>query len=204
MVPDILKFSQIIFRQGKHKDCQRIAELDSLASGGAIDFLFRDLVPGLSPVQIVAHNFKNDFYPFTYKSAIVAEYQKEVIGFALSFPAQYHCITDEMRAFFPPDRLEHFKDFFSNRVENSYYLDAFAVAPSHQRCGIGKQLMALTMAKAKKEGFDVLSLIVFADNTSAIPFYEQCGFKTIKPVELEPHELIPHQGGCLLMAADIP
>jgi MFS family permease len=108
-------------------------------------------------------------------------------------------ISEEMRRYFPKDRLAHFNNFFSSRVEESFYLDGLGVAPNYQRLGIGSRLIELTKKKTRQEGYNALSLIVFADNTEAIKLYERCGFQTVKPIELNPHERIPHQGGCLLM-----
>ena len=45
--------------------------------------------------------------------------------------------------------------------------------------------------------------MVFADNLDAKRLYVRCGFKTVKSVELKPHALIPHEGGCLLMKCEI-
>ena len=43
------------YRQGKKDDSQRIAELDHIASGGAVEYLFHDLVPGLSAIQLLSN-----------------------------------------------------------------------------------------------------------------------------------------------------
>jgi ribosomal protein S18 acetylase RimI-like enzyme len=69
--------------------------------------------------------------------------------------------------------------------------------------GIGTQLIALTKKKAKEEGFKALSLMVLADNTDAQRLYARCGFKTVAAVELKSHDLIPHEGGCLLLKCEI-
>ena len=198
-----MQINDILFREGRFEDCDRIAELDDMASGGAIDYLFHDLIPGLTPVQIVAKNFERDEYPYTYKSAIVAQYNDQVIGFALSYPAAYHTVSEEMRRYFPSERLAHFNDFFSSRVEGSYYLDGLGVDPVFQRRGIGRRLINLTKMKAGEKGYPSLSLITFADNVEAVKLYERCGFQTVKPVELNSHARIPHQGGCLLMKCDL-
>jgi len=198
-----MHINDIHFREGRFADCNRIAALDDMASDGAIDFLFHDLIPGLTPIQIIARNFERDEYPFTYKSAIVAEYRNEVIGFALSYPAEFHTISEEMRRYFPPDRVAHFHDFFSTRVEGSYYLDGLGVDPDLQRLGIGSRLIRLTKEKAMEKGYPALSLIAFADNGEAIKLYERCGFQPVKAIELLPHERIPHQGGCLLMNCEL-
>ncbi len=194
-----MNISKVTFRAARKEDSHRIAELDNMASEGALDFLFHNLIPGMTPVQIVANGLENDHYPHSYRSVIVAEHDKRIVGMSLSFQSSYHAITDEVRTFFPPDRLEHFRDFFSSRVEDSYFLDALAVDEEYRRRGIGAELILRTIRKAKQEGFGTLSLIVFADNERALGLYKKIGFTTVKRIKLEAHPLIPHDGGCLLM-----
>lgn len=191
------------YRAAKKEESYRIAELDYIASGGASEYLFHNLVPNSTPVQVVAHGLENDSYPHSYHSAIVAEIDNEIIGMALSFPSKFHCINDEMRKFFPSERLEHFKEFFSARVDNSYLLDALCVDKEYRNKGIGEKLLQKTIEKARNEGFFLLSLLVFADNHKAVKFYKNHGFTIEREVELKKHELIPHKGGCLLMKAEI-
>lgn len=192
---------ELDYRLGKKEDSGRIAQLDYLASGGAAEYLFHDLVENVSPVELIASSLENDEYPHSYRSAIVVEHNNEIIGMSLSFPAKYHTITDELRNFLPVDRLEHFKHFFSTRVEGSYFLDALCVDERYRNNGIGSKLIELTKRKAKDEGFDILSLIVFADNREARQLYEREGFENVRNIELQPLELVPHEGGCILMKA---
>ena len=193
----------IKYRQGKKKDCAKLAELINIASDGVVEYLFHGLVPGMTPVQVVAHNHENDNYPHSYKSTIVATTENDIVGMALSYPAFYHKITDEMRSFFPADRLEHLSHFYSSRIENSWYLDDLCVIESHRRNGIGEKLIYLTKEKAIENGYNALSLIVFADNSLAIPVYKRTGFEIIQKVELRGNEFIKHNGGCLLMKCEI-
>ncbi len=194
-----MHINEIVFREGRKEDSQRTAELDNIASGGALDFLFSGLVPGMTPVQIVAHGLENDHYPHSYRSTIVTEHNGEVVGMSLSFPSQYHAVTEELRNFLPADRLEHFREFFSSRIEESWYLDALCVNERYRNIGIGRELIIRTAHKAKKEKFSALSLLVFADNKTAVRLYRKTGFEIEKRVRLEPHPLLPHKGGCLLM-----
>ncbi len=187
------------YRQGEKDDSNRIAELDYIASGGAMEYLFHDLVPNMSATQILSNGLEQDVYPHTFRSCIVAEFDQKIIGMALSYPAHFHCITEELVNFLPPDRLERFREFYSSRVEGSYFLDAMAVDEKCRGKGIGKSLLEYTKVKARNESYTELSLIVFADNVRAIRFYEQHGFKGIKNIQLERHRLIPHEGGCTLM-----
>ena len=189
----------INYRQGEKDDSQRIAELDYIASGGAVEYLFHDLVPGLSAVQLLSNGLEQDEYPHTYRSCIVAESDQKIVGMALSYPAEFHGITDELESFLPADRLERFREFYSSRVEGSYYLDAMCVDEMCKGKGIGKAFLEQTKIKASSEDYRELSLIVFADNTRAISLYEHNGFEGVKNIELEQHKLIPHEGGCILM-----
>ena len=193
----------VIYREGEKKDSLRIAELDSIASGGAIDFLFHDLIPNMTPVEIVASNLENDNYPHSYRNVMVAEHDEAIIGMSLSFPGKYHKITDVMKSFFPQDRINHFKNFFTAPVKDSFFLDALCVEKNFRNRGIGSKLIELTKNRARKGGYDSLSLIVFKDNTNAQNVYKKNGFKVIEQVELHPHRLMPHEGGCVLMKAMI-
>ena len=197
------KDMNIIYRNARKEDSVRLAELDNIASGGAVEYLFRDLIPNMSPVEIVATNYSEDRYPHSYRSAIVAEYDGHIVAMSLSFPGSFHKITDEMTNFFPAERIEHFKYFFSAPVEDCYLLDALCVDKQYRRKGIGEKLLELTELKAKSDGYATLSLLVWRDNVKALKFYDKNGFKKISSVELHYHELMPHKGGCLLMKKNI-
>lgn len=193
----------ITYRTGRKSDCLQMAAMINIASGGVVEFLFHDLMPELTPAHIVAQNLQNSQGSHTYKNAIVAASDDRMIGLALSFPSHFHKITTQMRQYFPPDRLEHLGDFYAARVEDSFFLDALCVDQQLRGKGIGNKLISLTKKKAAQEGFDTLSLVVFADNKAAIRVYQRNGFEVVAPVELNSHERIPHEGGCLLMKSGI-
>jgi len=111
----------VSYRQGNKGDCHRIAELDYIASDGAVEYLFHDLVPDKSALQLLSDGLEQDVYPHTFRSCIVAEFDQKIIGMALSYPAHFHCITDELTNFLPANRLEKFHEFYSARVEGSYF-----------------------------------------------------------------------------------
>ena len=189
----------ITYRAGGREDCPRLAEFVYIASDGVVEFLFHDLIDGVSPIQMVAHNLEKDSGYYTYKNTFVAESDTGVVGACFYYPSRYHVISDEMKAFFPADRIDHLKHILSGRVEDSLYLDTLCVDEKVRRNGIGGELIALTKKKATEEGFNALSLIALADNTNAHRLYFRCGFEVVAEVPMEPHELIPHEGGALLM-----
>ncbi len=48
------------YRQGKKEDSQRIAELDYIASDGVVEYLFHDVVPGLSALQLLSNGLEQN------------------------------------------------------------------------------------------------------------------------------------------------
>ncbi len=190
---------EIQYRQGRKEDCLAIADLIRAASGGVVDFLFRELVPRMTPVQMVARNLERDHPPHTFRNAIVAEGEGIVTGMALSYPSHLHGITEGMKKFFPPDRLEQVRPYYSAPVGRSLFLDAIAVKDEFRGKGIARKLILLTQDKARQSGYDALTLIVFAQNRNARQLYERLGFEVVEEIMIMPHELISYQGDCLLM-----
>ena len=187
------------YRPAEKADSERIAELISLASDGVVDFLFHDLVPEMTPVQVVAYNLAQDHYPHSYRSAVVALNGTDIVGMALSYPSTYHQVTDEMRGFFPAQRLEHLHDFYTANIPQSWFLDALAVEPAYRRQGIGTRLIGLTKEIAKDNGYKKLSLIVFRDNAPALALYEALGFSQVAHIHLAANAFIHHTDGCALL-----
>jgi ribosomal protein S18 acetylase RimI-like enzyme len=191
----------IDYRAATREDSGVMADLIRIAAGGVVDFLFHDLIQGVTPVQILANGLKNDRFPHTYKNAVVAVSESAVIGVALSYPSEHHGVTEALRAFVPRDRLDHLAAFYEARVENSLYLDSLAVFEEFRGQGVGSRLISLTKEKTLAAGFDTVSLIALADNAPALSVYQRHGFEVVAEIPVAPHELIPHQGGSLLLEA---
>lgn len=193
----------VIYRSARAEDSHGIAELINLASGGIIEFLYEALMPEMNPVELLARGLEMGRYPYNYTTCIVAEDVDSVVGVSHSYPSCYHLITDKIREFFPPERIGHLEDFYRARVENSWFLESLGVDPRFQGKGIGSRLIDLTRKRALEEGYSSLSLLVFADNEGAIRLYRKKGFTKERHVRVEPHELIPHEDGCILMKMDL-
>ena len=140
----------------KRKIAYRLAELINVASDGVMEFLLRDLISNITRVQEIAHHLEGGNYAHSYRSAIVTEYEQMVVGMVLYYASLFHRITEEMQEFFPKDRLEHLRSFYSARVENSLFLDALCVEKEFPGKGIGSELMSLTKKRAKENRCDVI------------------------------------------------
>lgn len=191
------------YRPGRKHDCRELAELIVLSSGGVVEYLYRSVFPGRSPVRVITDALEGDIYPLTYKNAVVAGYRDGIAGMALSFPSRFHGISPVLASRLPPEQLDHMRDFYHARVEGSWYVDALGVYERFRGRGIGKRLMELTEERAREAGYRVVSLIVFADNTRAMNLYRSLGFQVVRRVDLAENEFIRYTGGCLLLSREI-
>ena len=193
----------ILYRTGKIEDCFKIAEGIDLASGGIMNFLFEGLLDNHTVTEVMAELLRDETGYDSYKNAIVAEYQDDIIGIVYSYPAKFHEISAETREFFPSERLEILADFFNSRVENSLFLDSIYVDEKFRGHGISNRLIALTKQKAKKNGHKQLSLMVMNNNMIARRAYERNNFKTVKHIDVKQHRLMPNKGGIYLLVSDV-
>ncbi len=189
----------ITFQTAVENDSLVIADMINFASGGVVEFLFHDLITGMTPAQMIAFSLKEDKNYHTYKNAITAICDNIIIGMIMSYSSEFHCIDEEMRAFVPRERIEYMKDIYESKVDNSLFIDALFVDLKFRNRNIGMNLLVSAKDKAINNYFKSLSLIVLADNVAAIKLYEKFGFKIIKNVDIKPCELIPHEGGGYLM-----
>ena len=101
------------------------------------------------------------------------------------------------------ERLEPLRDFYSSRVEGSWFLDTLCVVKSYRRRGIGRRLISLTADKTATEGCNILRLIVFADNTRSLPLYRRTGFSVVKTIKLQRNEYMKSHDVCYLMKREV-
>ena len=193
----------ILYRTGKIEDCYKIAEGIDLASGGIMSFLFEGLLENYTVAEVMANTLRDETGYDSYKNAIVAEYQDNIIGIVYSYPAKFHEITNEERNFFPSDRLELLGDFFNSRVDDSLFLDSIYVDDKFRGQGIANRLIELTKQKAQKYGHKQLSLMVMNTNMTARRAYERNSFTVVKHINVQEHRLITNKGGIYLLVSDV-
>lgn len=194
---------EILYRKGKVEDCSKIAEGINLASGGIVEFLFHGLLANNTATEIMADFLRDETGYDSYKNAIVAEYQGEIVGVVYSYPAKFHEISEETKEFFPSNRLALLAEFFNSRVDNSLFLDSIYVDGNFRGRGIGSTLIELTKQKARESGYTQLSLMVMNENTTARRTYERTGFTIVKHIAVKEHHLIPNKGGIYLLVSDV-
>ncbi len=64
-------------------------------------------------------------------------------------------------------------------AEDGSVIPLVAVAPTHHRRGLGRQLLEATMSWASREGCSSIRVVTQLTNTSAIALYNACGFRLV-------------------------
>nr|WP_240953411.1 N-acetyltransferase [Sneathiella chinensis] len=101
------------------------------------------------------------------------------------------------------ERLDHVRELYTHRLENSYYVHALSVDDSLQGQGAGRALLDLAYEIAQDEGFDSVSLHVWRDNERAFDLYQKNGFKPVTDIRIDRHDRLPHDGGMILMKHEL-
>ena len=193
----------IKYREAQKEDCPLLAEYIYYASDGVLEYLFKDIIPGMTVTQLLTHGLQDEKKYNSYKDVIVAEHNQKIVGMIQSYSTIYHRIDDEMKSFVPSERLEQFKEFYNTKVDHSLLINTMFVDEKFRRKGIGTAFISLAREKAKSLDFDTLSLYVLSDNVTAQKVYYYNGFKVIKEIDFKDAAIINHKGGIYLMSYDI-
>ena len=183
-------------------DISHLARFQMASYGGYADVMYDDAVPGLTPRQILEMRFEQEGTTFHYTHGSIAELDGECAGGVHGYPVDDED-SDPPDVFIPKDRLYYFAPLEGLVLPGSYYLNIISVEPDFRGKGVGKCLLDHVMAQAREAGFEKISLLAFEANTAAIGLYQSVGFQELKRRPVVPHPALVHDGGILLMAADL-
>jgi ribosomal protein S18 acetylase RimI-like enzyme len=184
-------------RAARAEDSEAIARFICMAGDGLYEFLFDDLIPFVTAVDFLAAGVAGEGYPISYRHCRVAVDGERVVGAANVFPADW--LREERYALLPAERQEHVRAMMQLQDWGSMFLNSLAVSEACRGQGVGARLLDWACAQARAQGFDRLSLHVWADNTPAIAFYAARGFVRLGLAEVAAHARLAHAGGSLLM-----
>ena len=172
-------------RQAESSDAESLAKLINLAGECIPNWLWtRACVEGQTPLEIGIERAKRKSGGFSYKNALVAEASGTPIGMVLSYP-----IT-EAPTENPDDLPAPIAPFVAleKLSVNTWFINALAVFAEAQSQGVGSQLLAAAENLARTNGFNKMSIQVYAQNTGAVRLYARHGYKQVAsdPVRLHP------------------
>ncbi|WP_409334406.1 GNAT family N-acetyltransferase [Bradyrhizobium sp. AUGA SZCCT0283] len=170
-----------------------------IAGGGIYEFLFDDLIPFVTAVDLLSSGIGGEQYPISYRNCCVASLGRdgEIVAAANVFPADL--LKEDQFVLLGSERHNHIRPMLELQDWGSMFLNSLAVSDAHRGSGIGATLLGWAEARAAEAGYDRLSLHVWADNTPAVNFYEARRFVRVGTARIPAHPRLPHIGGSILM-----
>ena len=185
------------YRCARRDDVDAIADLMMHASGNVLRFLLAELAPEVPPRALLVHLALQEDERRSYRHCLVAEVGATVVGVANAFPAELFrsALLDEGLS----ARENHLRPVTALQDWDSFVLSGLAVDPLHRGRGIGSTLIERVSDRARRGGFDRLSLHVWSDNGPARRLYRRAGFTVVARAQVADHPDLGHRGGSLLM-----
>lgn len=190
---------QIAYRMACSDDSREIARLMCIAGGGVYEFLFDDLIPFVTAVDLLSSGIGGENYPISYRNCYVASLGRdgEIVAAANVFPADL--LKEDHYVLFGSERHDHIRPMLELQDWGSMFLNSLAVSDAYRGFGIGAALLGWAESRAAEAGHDRLSLHVWADNIPAVNFYEARRFVRVGIARIPAHPRLPHTGGSILM-----
>lgn len=195
---------EISIRFGQVEDTEVVTDFILHAGAGLFEFLLNGLIPGVNARNLLRMAVVDMDSVLCYSNAVLAECNGQAVGMVLSYPSNEYGIPPLVKTIVPRKRLDHVRSILESRVENSWYVNSLVVAPLAQGQGVARLLLECMSEVAVENGFEHMSLHVWADNTQALKLYEKEGFKVVRNIDVEPSETFEHNGGMKLMQASLP
>ena len=129
-----------MIREGRIDDCPELAKLINESAEGAIDYLFSDFDAISHAAESMSQLLEHEVY-YSFANAIVVEFDKKVIGMALSFPADGLVISEQMKLHYTDEKLQYIRYFVENKIKQCWHLDALCIKEAYRNLGTGSKLI---------------------------------------------------------------
>ncbi len=190
-------------RLAQASDARAIADHMCRAGGGLMEFLLDGIVPDVSMAELLAVTIVEGDEAISYQNAIVIDTDTGVQGLLLGYSLDDFHISKQMEMFVDREKLNHVRELYAHKVPNSYYVHALSVDESLAGQGAGRALLDMAYEIAKDEDFENITLHVWKDNERAIELYTANGFRPVMDIDVTRTDLLPHDGGMVLMQFDL-
>lgn len=183
-------------RQAEACDAADLAKLIDIAGEGIPSWLWgQKCETGQSPLDVGEARARRDVGGFSFKNALVAEKEGQVLGMVLSYP------IDEAPAGDPNDLPAPVIPFVELEAHSvgTWYINALAVFAGGREAGIGTKLISASEAQAAAAGHRVMSIQVYAQNTGAFRLYQRLGYEIAGRAKVRLHPCQPYYTGDVLL-----
>jgi ribosomal protein S18 acetylase RimI-like enzyme len=177
---------RITLRKAEEIDVNFAADLIYLSGVELCDYLYK--TESHSPIEFIRYGFASGSGFYNFRRHWVATIDTELVGIIAFWSDQvYDQLVEEddtlVRDFFGKKdaseifgRYSHIDSLIPFFGAHAVYIADFAVAPAHQRSGIGAHLLSHVIDQVKSQGIPRAVLDVSAENPPAIGLYKKHGF----------------------------
>jgi GNAT superfamily N-acetyltransferase len=187
-------------------DISGLAYVLMVASGGVMEAIYHDVMPGQGAKQVIERLFSRVGASTALANCWIAEYEGQVVGGLNAFSLALFD-AEPSNPWLREDRqglLTPFRALFNDvGCEEAYYVRAVAVYSKFRGLGVGEALMVQAHNDTRINGFSRTCLAVFSDNTSAMEFYRRLGYTEVARHPAPTHRLMRYQGDTLLLVREL-
>lgn len=183
-------------RQARASDARVLAHLIDTAGEGIPNWLWTQWAePGQTAMDVGEARARRDTGGFSYMNAVVIAANETVLGMALSYPIS-EAPTDD-----PDDLPAPIAPFLALEALSvgTWYINALAISPGHRGKGFGAHLLAHCKEMALSEGYDRMSIQVYAQNVGAVRLYRRLGYRETGRSPVREHPCQPYYTGDVLL-----
>lgn len=188
--------------QFAHKNHARdLAYLLNLAGEGIPEYLWEKMITGSeSALDVGEKRAQREDGGFSYTNAKVCLEKDILQGMIVSYKQPNPYEAEDLSEY--PEMVRPLIELES-KSPGSWYINAIATFEEHRSKGVAQKLIEDSIAQAKMQGCDCMSLIAASENSKAKGLYDFLGFeiKASLPVVLYPGCL--HGGDWILMEKDL-
>jgi ribosomal protein S18 acetylase RimI-like enzyme len=191
------------YRPARPEDARAVAELFALAGAGIPEHLWSFLAcEGQRPIDAGAELAARDGQGFSWRNAILAEREDEVVGMLLGYVLSATAQEPAALAHALPAVLRPFVAIEA-RAAGSFYIAGLAVRPEHRGNGIGSKLLYKSRQRAIDAGTARITVAVFDQNEGALRLYQRHGFRVLDRQPAVADACHPYSGELLLMVQNL-
>ena len=147
------KSVKITYRMAGPDDSRDIARFMCIAGGGVYEFLFDDLIPFVTAVDLLSSGIGSEHYPISYRNCCVASvgHDGDIVAAANVFPADL--LKEDHYVLFGSERHNHIRPMLELQDWGSMFLNSLAVSDAHRGSGIGAALLDWAEARTAEAGY---------------------------------------------------
>ena len=168
-------YEAVKIRDAAREDCAELAQLINFAGEGLPLYLWQQMAgPGEDPWQIGRERAARETGSFSYRNAVVAEVDGNIVGALVGYP-----VPDEPEAIDTESTPSMFVPLLEleNLAAGTWYVNAVAAFPQARGLGVGSKLMQWAELRASEFRLRGVSLIVSDANRGAQRLYERLGYE---------------------------